>query len=75
MVIDDDEDDSDDDYGPLAEYGHMVRTNNALLDGSERRNGRGTLKRKDFSVLNDVISLFFLPLCVVCHPARLFCTM
>ena len=35
-------------------------------------NPGGTLKRKDISYLNDVISLFFLPLCVVCHPARCF---
>ena len=25
------------------------------------------------SFLNDVISLFFLPQCVVCHPAKCFC--
>ena len=31
-----------------------------------------TLKRKDIGFLNDVISLFFLPLCVVFHPTRCF---
>ena len=40
-----------------------------LLDGKRRS---GTLKRKDMSFLNEVISLFLLPLCVVCHSARCF---
>ena len=28
---------------------------------------------KDIRFLNDVISLFFLPHCGVCHPAKCFC--
>ena len=35
----------------------------------------GTLKSKDVSILNDLISLFFLPLSVACPPASCFCTM
>ena len=38
---------------------------------SRQRNG--TLKTKNITFLDDVISLFFLSLCVVCHPARCFC--
>lgn len=38
---------------------------------SRQRNG--TLKTKNISFLDDVISLFFLSLCVVCYPARCFC--
>ena len=38
-------------------YGHMVQKN-TLLDGKRLS---VTLKTKDFSFLNDVISLFFLP--------------
>ena len=34
------------------------------------RHRNGTLKTKNISFLDDVISLFFLSLCVVCHPAR-----
>ena len=29
---------------------------------------------KDVRFLNDVISLFFLPHCGVCHPAKCFCS-
>ena len=36
---------------------------------------RGTLKSKNVSILNDLISLFFLPLSVACPPASCFCTM
>ena len=44
-------------------------TKNTLL---ERKQSNGTLKRKDISFLNDVISLFFLLHCIICHPARFF---
>ena len=40
-----------------------------LLDGKWRS---GTFKRKVVSFLNEAISLFFLPLCVVWHSARCF---
>ena len=53
--------------GPLQMWSHG--TINTLLDGKQ---SSGTLKRKDICLLDKVISLFFLPLCVVCHTARFF---
>ena len=52
---------------PLQMWSHG--TINTLLDGKQ---SSGTLKRKDICLLDKVISLFFLPLCVVCHTARCF---
>ena len=53
--------------GPLQMWSHG--TTNTLLDGKQ---GSGTLKTKDICLLDKVISLYFLPLCVVCHTARCF---
>lgn len=53
--------------GPLQMWSHG--TINTLLDGKQ---GSGTLKTKDICLLDKVISLYFLPLCVVCHTARCF---
>ena len=53
---------------PLQMWSHG--TTNTLLDGKQ---SSGTLKRKYICLLDKVISLFFLPLCVVCHDtARCF---
>ena len=51
---------------PFAEYLRSHGRKNTLLDGKRRSE---TLKRKDISFLKDVISLYSLPHCVVCHPA------
>ena len=53
--------------GPLQMWSHG--TINTSLDGKQ---GSGTLKTKDICLLDKVISLYFLPLCVVCHTARCF---
>ena len=60
--------------GPRARYGHIIQTpppppkKKTLKDGKRQ----GTLKRKDISFMNNVISFFFLPLYIFCHPARFF---
>ena len=51
---------------PFAEYLRSHGRKNTLLDVKGRSE---TLKRKDISFLKDVISLYSLPHCVVCHPA------
>ena len=50
---------------PFAEYLRSHGRKNTLLDGKRRSE---TLKGKDISFLKDVISLYSLPHCVVCHP-------
>ena len=52
-------------------YGHMVQKN-TLLDGKRLS---VTLKTKDFSFLNDVISLFFLPSASLAIQLGDFCIM
>ena len=53
--------------GPLQMWSQG--TINTLLDGKQ---GSGTLKTKDICLLDKVISLYFLPLCVVCIQQGVF---
>ena len=46
-----------------------------LSPGTKNKKSSGTLESRTVSFLNDLISLFFLPLSVACHPASCFCTM
>ena len=48
--------------GPLQNTVTWYKKKATLLD---RKRRSGTLKRKEFSFLNDVMSLFFLPFCAV----------
>jgi len=48
--------------GPLLNTVTWYKKKTTLLDGKRRS---GTLKRKEVNFFNDVMSLFFLPFCVV----------